>query len=63
VDAGSGVGRPLNLFAGQIVEPHAINGLFSGRAESINDAGQIVGVARQDAHPSRQVGFLLTPLG
>jgi probable HAF family extracellular repeat protein len=31
-------------------------------ANDINKAGQIVGVARQDAHPEHRVGFILTPI-
>jgi uncharacterized membrane protein len=30
-------------------------------ANDVNNAGQIVGIARQDAHPEHRVGFILTP--
>ena len=31
-------------------------------ANDVNNAGQIVGLARQDAHPEHRVGFILTPI-
>jgi probable HAF family extracellular repeat protein len=59
--------RAIRYQDGQAVDLNTLIAPGSGytllAANDVNDAGQIVGVARQDAHPSRQVGFLLTPLG
>ena len=31
-------------------------------ANDVNNAGEIVGIARQDAHPEHRVGFILEPI-
>ena len=38
------------------------SGYTLGVTNSVNNAGQIVGVARENAHPSHMVGFILTPI-
>jgi uncharacterized membrane protein len=59
-------GTAYRYQAGQVATLNSLIAPGSGYtlaiANDVNNAGQIVGIARQDAHPEHRVGFILTPI-
>jgi uncharacterized membrane protein len=59
-------GTAYRYQAGQVATLNSLIAPGSGYtlaiANDVNNNGQIVGIARQDAHPGHRVGFILTPI-